>query len=312
MLPSLEVGAETLDFSDDTELKISLTATREWQIRTKPDWIAVDPDHGPASDAPQRVLVSVLPNSDYNRTGEVVFTIGLAKAAVSIIQPGAKGELPKGTGTLEDPFTVAGVLEYIKSLGNDVESSQDVCIKGKISAVTAEYSSQFGNGTFIIKGESEDETFTVYRAMYLGNKKWTENDTQIKEGDDVIVCGRVINYKGNTPETQQNKAYIYSLNGEVRETGGGTGTPAGTGTQADPYNVAAAIAAVKNLTWTSNDDYQKTEQVYVKGKISRIAVDKDASQEYSSQYGNASFYISDDGTEAGEFYVYRALYLGNK
>ena len=254
------------------------------------------------------------PNEGYNRTGEILFTIGLAKSVVAVSQLGELGEVPKGTGTLEDPYTVLGVLEYIATLDGDVESPQDVFIKGTISSITEEFSTQFGNGSFKIKDSSSDQEFTIYRALYLNNKKWTASDDQIAVGDEVVVCGRVVNYKGNTPETQQNKAYVYQHNDKVSTGGGGNaGTPAGTGTQADPYNVAAAIAAVANLTWTSNEDYQTTDEVYVKGKISRIAVDnKGVSQIFTAQYGNASFYISEDGSESGEFYVFRTMYLGNK
>ena len=35
-------------------------------------------------------------------------------------------------------------------------------------------------------------------------------------------------------------------------------------------------------------------------------------KEISAQYGNATFYVSDDGTTNNQFYVYRALGLGNK
>ena len=123
-----------------------------------------------------------------------------------------------------------------------------------------------------------------------------------------------MNYRGNTPETVAGKAYLYSLNGD---TGGGdtpptppAGDPKGTGVKDDPYNPAAAINAVKNLTWTDNNTFDATGDVYVKGKISRIA-DKGTFTE-GGTYGNASFYISEDGSSAGEFYCFRVLYLGNK
>ena len=32
---------------------------------------------------------------------------------------------------------------------------------------------------------------------------------------EVIICGKVVNYQGNTPETVANKSYIYSLNGKT-------------------------------------------------------------------------------------------------
>ena len=312
VLPSIDVGTGSLDFSDDTSLKVNVTATRDWQVRSKPDWVAVDPDHGTRSSQPQRVLVSVLPNSDYNRSGEILFTIGLAKAAVSVVQPGAKGEKPKGSGTKEDPYTVGGALEFVSNLAADTPTTEDVYIFGKISQITESFSAQFGNATFYIS-DNDGASFYVYRTLYLGNKKWTASDTQIKDGDEVIICGQVVNFKGTTPETNPNKSFLYSLNGKVVEPsggGGGTGTPSGTGTQADPYNVAAAIAAVKDLTWTSNTEYQKTGEVYVKGKICEIA-DKGTFAQ-GGTYGNASFYISDDGSSSGaKFYVFRTLYLGN-
>ena len=312
VLPSLEVGTETVEFTSGSQMTVELMATRDWMVKSVPEWAAVDPDHGSASSAPQRVNISVLPNESYDRTGTLLLTIGLKPdASVTLFQPGAKGPKSEGTGTLEDPYTVSGVLSYIGTLGADVESPQDVYIKGKVASVSEFYSAQYGNASFVIKDEDGAETFTVYRAKYLGNRNWKTGDTQIAENDEVVVCGRVVNYRGNTPETAANKAFLYSLNGnsEGGGSGGGEGTPSGSGTQSDPYNVAAARAAVANLTWTSNDDYQTTEEVYVKGKISKIA-DKGTFGE-SGTYGNASFYIVDEGADA-EFYMFRILYLGNK
>lgn len=82
------------------------------------------------------------------------------------------------------------------------------------------------------------------------------------------------------------------------------------GSKNNPYSVADAIDAVKDLTWTSNAEYDKTGDVYVKGKISRISSYGTYSE--SGSYGNASFYISDDGDEENEFFCFRILYLGNQ
>lgn len=216
---------------------------------------------------------------------------------------GASGT-PKGKGTLDDPYNPAGVIAYINTLGSDVESPNEVYIKGKIGTVTEEYSTNFGNGTFTIVEEGAEGTaFTVYRALYLGNKKFANGDTQIKEGDEVIVCGKVINYRGNTPETQQNKAYLYSLNGK---TAGGGDTPQpgeakGSGTLDDPFNPVAASNYASSLASGAKSD----KDVYIKGKISSIK------EKFGTQYGNASFYISEDGKAENEFYVFRTLYLGN-
>ena len=82
------------------------------------------------------------------------------------------------------------------------------------------------------------------------------------------------------------------------------------GTESNPYTVAQARDAVKDLTWTSNTVYEKTGGVYVKGIISRIV--SNGNYAASGTFGNASFYISDDGTENNELFCYRMLYLGNQ
>ncbi len=219
---------------------------------------------------------------------------------------------PAGSGTQADPYNVAAAIEFAQQLQVMEESQQDIYIKGKVASIRENYTTQFGNATFSISDDGTSKvTFLVYRALYLGNKKYASGDL-LQEGDEVIVCGKVVNYNG-TLETQQNKAFLYSLNGKSEGGGGGGGTGGeakGSGTLDDPYNPAGAAAAVKNLTWTSNDVYDTTGDVYVKGKISRIA-DKGTFTE-GGTYGNASFYISEDGKESGEFYCFRVLYLGNK
>ena len=227
----------------------------------------------------------------------------------------------KGSGTLEDPYNPAGAADAVKNLtwtSNDVyDTTGDVYIKGKISRIadkgTFTEGGTYGNASFYISEDgTENGEFYCFRILYLGNKKFESGKTDIKVGDEVIVCGQLMNYRNNTPETVAGKAYLYSLNGTTEGGGGGgTGGDAkGSGTLNDPYNPAGAADAVKNLTWTSNDVYDTTGDVYVKGKISRIA-DKGTFTE-GGTYGNASFYISEDGTQNGEFYCFRILYLGNK
>ena len=449
---------------------------------------------------------------------------------------------PAGSGTAEDPYNVAAIIELVQGMEAGVESTENYYFKGKICAITEEYSTEYGNATFYISdtGTNNSATrFYIYRGLYLGNKSFAAGNEQIKIGDEVVICGKVVNYNGSTPETVQKKAYLYSLNGQgggggsttaieatcakaveltnaladnatssetysvtgyitevvgsvsknqqtfwmadtkdggkvfeaywanlpdgvsefkagmkvkitgnlmkyvkdgkvtpemknatvvildegggggsssgteinctkaveltnaladngtssevysvtgyiteivsnvsknqqtfwmadtkdggkvfeaywanlpegvsefkagmkvkitgnlmkyvkdgnvtpemknatvviLDEGGGGggqSGSAKGTGTLSDPYNAVAAANAVSGLTWTSNTEYQKTGDVYVKGKISRIA--KNGTFGESGTYGNASFYISDDGSENNEFYVFRTLYLGN-
>ena len=397
--------------------------------------------------------------------------------------PGGGGDTPSGelgSGTLADPYTPAGAADAVKNLtwtSNTVyDKTGDVYVKGKISRIasngTFTESGTFGNASFWISADgSQNGEFQAYRILYFDGKQYTSG-TDIKVNDEVIIYGKLMNYRGNTPETVANEAWLYSLNGEtgsggtpggdtpggdtgeiglpvlnpasftegnyviayttggktyvmknaikatyyvdatefalsktniptaeyiftvaksgsgytiknnegsyvgvevsgthynlrpalaspyvwsftageggaivakgdntgdyclsynasyteftmfnqptscptfykVDGSGGGGGTPSGelgSGTLEDPYTPAGANDAVKDLTWTSNSVYDKTDSVYVKGKISRIA-DKGTYTE-SGDYGNASFYISADGSQSGEFYAYHINYFG--
>ncbi|MBR5660142.1 MAG: hypothetical protein IKW99_01165 [Bacteroidales bacterium] len=344
---------------------------------------------------------------------------------------------PKGTGTLEDPYNPAGAAAAVKDLtwtsNEDYQSTGDVYVMGKICKIanngTFTEGGTYGNASFYISEDGEgDGEFYVFRTLYLGNKKFESSQTDIKVGDEVIIYGKLMNYRGNTPETVSGNSYLYSLNGvtggdtpqpptpgEVKavtvaefnaapesdsqvyelvgtiggsinmtygnfdltdETGtvyvygltatelgygmkndksyeslglkegdkiklhgyrgsfegkievmyawfiekvsgggdnpgpGPTGDPNGTGTLEDPYNPAGAAAAASKLTYTDKNNYETTEDVYVKGKICKIANSGTFTE--GGTYGNASFFISEDGTGDGEFYVFRTLYLGNK
>ncbi len=305
-----QYGNGTFSISDDGSEKNSFLIYRAYFLGNK-KWTENDKQIQVGDEV---VICGIVTN--YNGTLETdqnkAYIYSLNGEGGGSDTPGGETGTPKGSGTLEDPYNPAGVIAYINTLGADVESPKDVYIKGKVATITENYGAQFGNATFdIVEEGAEGTTFTVYRALYLGNKKYTSGDL-LKEKDEVIVCGKVINFRGNKPETQQNEAYLYSLNGksEGGETPQPSGDAKGSGTLEDPYNPLGAAAAVKNLTWTSNEVYETTGNVYVKGKISRIA-DKGTFTD-GGTYGNASFYISEDGKENGEFYCYRILYLGNK
>ena len=204
---------------------------------------------------------------------------------------------PSGTGTEADPYNVAGVLEYISGLGADTPSPKEVYIKGYAVELT-DISASYGNATFTMSDNADGTAnkFTVYRAAGLGNQKVTD-ESFIKQGDMVVVCGKVTNYKGNTPETVQGAAYVYSVNGNK---GGGT-TPATTlGTKDAPLTVAQALETINALA-----DNGTTEQdAYVTGKITKIkTADTDI-----AKYKNIDYIIS-DGTN--ELTVFRGKNVDN-
>ena len=78
--------------------------------------------------------------------------------------------------------------------------------------------------------------------------------------------------------------------------GNGEAVAEGDGTLASPFNAIAANECAKKLA----SGEETASDVYIKGVISKV---KEA---FSTQYGNGTFYISEDGTTTNDFYVYRA------
>ena len=183
---------------------------------------------------------------------------------------------PTGTGTAADPFNVAGVVKYIDEGGS---AETEVYVKGKVvSVVQGSFDASYGSLKYYI---SEDGTptnqFYVYNGYAGPNRTKFTGEDALKQGDEVVICGKVDVYNG-TKEFLVNN-YIVSLNGV-----GGTTTPdtptTGKGSESNPYTVAEAIAAIKAGAPTS--------EVYVTGIVSDVYF-------YSDQYKSLSYYISDDG-----------------
>lgn len=242
-------------------------------------------------------------NESSSSTWEVK-SLKVQKGKVDETQPSTPEE-PSGDGTLQNPYNVAGIIAYTSTLGENETSDKEVYIKGTVKSIKENFDGGFGNATFYIAdGANGSNQFYIYRTLYLGNQKYTSGDL-LKEGDEVIVYGKVTNYVseyGSTLETVQNQSYVYSINGN---TGSGeepsTGVAKGDGSLANPFNAVAANEYASKLP----ADGVSEKEVYIKGKIASIR------ENFTAQYGNASFYISDDGSNTNTFYVFRTLYLNN-
>lgn len=211
----------------------------------------------------------------------------------------------KGTGTAADPYNSVAVANYCKTLEAGVESDKEVYIKGKVVSIKEQFSTNFGNGSFYIADDETSEKFYIFRSLYLGNRKWTTNDPELKEGDEVVVCAKVMNYMGNTPETVANKTYLVSLNGK---TAGGTtpdtptaGEAKGDGTAANPFNSVAA----QKYTAALEAGVVTDKEFYIKGKVQSVK------EQFSAAFGNGSFYIADDANST-QFYIFRIYYFGGE
>lgn len=166
-----------------------------------------------------------------NNSGQVTPEIDSGNYLVSLVK-GSGGSTtptgePKGSGTLDDPFNVVAIAQEAAKLGDKEVSTQDYYFKGKICSVKYTFNATQGTANFNLSddGSTNGTQFVCYSVYYLGNQAWVDGNTQIKVGDEVIIFGKITNYSG-TLETSSKKAYIYSLNGNTEDTGGGD-TPGG-------------------------------------------------------------------------------------
>ena len=137
--------------------------------------------------------------------------------ATKIEEAGAKGSLANPYTPAEAAAVAAG-LSWTSN--TEYESTDEVYVAGKICKIadkgTYTEGGTYGNATFFLSADGTgDGDLQVFRALYLGNKKFEAGQTDIKVGDDVVIFGKLMNYKGTTPETVSGKAYLYSLNGKT-------------------------------------------------------------------------------------------------
>lgn len=129
---------------------------------------------------------------------------------------------PAGTGVESDPYNVAGALAYIQTLSAEDKPEALVYTKGVISEVVKLGTS--GSIQFKMQDKNVNNSLLVFYCNNLGKVPFSAL-TDLKVGDEVIVCGKVVNYGGNTPEYNAG-AYLVSLNGKTEGEGGGS-TPGG-------------------------------------------------------------------------------------
>lgn len=200
--------------------------------------------------------------------------------------------LPHGENP-DDPFNVAEAIAKCQAIG----STSDGVIyyaKGIISSISSVDTGSYGNATFNISDNGEDvNTITVYRSYFLNNEKFTA-ENQIGVGDEVVITGKLVNYTKNNVTTPEfsGSVYVYSIKKASND----------PGTKNNPFTISQVISFI---------DGGGTGEVYVKGVVSELV-----SGGFSANFGNGTFWISDDGTKYGDqtkdFEAYRVYWLGNQ
>ena len=275
--------------ADGGEISVTFTSNMPWEVQVTPGNsksevadIKVTPSYGEASQRPITVTVKAKANPDKKRVAVISIIGNYAKAAFKVSQAGqADGAVEKGT--LATPYKASELFDYL--MGGDTPDAE-VYVTGIVSKMGS-YNEKYGSQTYYITddGTEGDKTLQIYGGLQFGGEKFPANQTIVKVGDQVMVKGKAKLYNGN-PEVDSNNVLI-TVNGKS--------VPMGEGTLDAPYNVAKAIDLVTK-------EEAGSAEVYVHGVISQI-------DKAFSSYGDAQYWISDDGTTTHQMEVYQGLYL---
>ena len=200
---------------------------------------------------------------------------------LNIIATGIVEFIDNPKGTIRNPYDASELAELMK--GGTIPEGE-VYARGIINKVD-NVNLQYGNAQYWLSTDGKTADLEVYRGFWYDGAQFTSED-QIKAGDEVVVYGKVKVFNG-TPEFDANN-YIYTLNGKAN--------PTGEGTADSPYNVTKLADLLLSGETPANE-------VYAKGIISQI-------DNVNLQYGNAQYWISDDGGNAYQVEIYRGFWFG--
>lgn len=208
-------------------------------------------------------------------------------------------------GSKESPISVAKAQ---KSLGNSGYVTG--YIVGYIDGTKLEEGATFGAATasetellLADAADCKDVTLCIPVQLPAGDLRSALNPSIASNiGKKIIVYGSFENYfgttgiKGTSWASMDNKTY--GKDPEAQDTPAAEAK--GTGTETDPFNVSAVIAYTEKL----GADVNSANEVYFEGIVcNEPSID-------TGQYGNATFKISDDGTDSNSFYIFRTFDLG--
>lgn len=161
---------------------------------------------------------------------------------------------PSGTGTENDPFNATAAINAAVAAGSEAPSTEFYYIKGFVSGDPSIDTGQYGNATFYITDTKGGNTipFYCFQVMYIGGAKFTSTD-QLKKGDEVVVYAQVVNYKGNTPETNgKGTGKIVSINGGSEAADYFSVSPLSISASASSTTASFNVSA--NVPWTVTCD----------------------------------------------------------
>ena len=174
------------------------------------EWTLVE--HEFTLEAPTTVNIVVMNPKDNNNKGYKATDAIIDDFSLTTTDGGIDGTVAPPadiTNTPETAYTVAKAFELIEA-GEGLNAK--VYVKGKISAITEVETEKFFNATYNSSdnGTTEGQQLIVFHGKYIGGANFESKD-QINIGDEVIVYGQLVNFKGKYEINSNNQ--IYSING---------------------------------------------------------------------------------------------------
>ncbi len=292
MTASLGFAQQTVTFVAGTDKGSNTSASGEDQV-TK-DGITISVTSGGFAATQFRFAM--------NSTATFTSTVGnITKVEFTCT---ASGETRYGPGCFSSPST--GSYEYSGTTGTwtgDAASFTLTASKAQVRAtqIVVTYATGGTPATQVtaptIEGETpfaEQTTVTITGAegttVYYTTDGTTPSD-QGNEYTDPFTISETTTVKAIAYDAQSNASDV------VTKTFTKQAATQRQGTADDPYTAADALAVATALAADAT-----TDDVYVKGIVSQV-------NEVSTSFGNATYYISDDGTTANQFEIFRGYYL---
>lgn len=217
--------------------------------------------------------------------------------------------VPTGAGTWDSPYSVSDAIAN--------QTGEEVWVHGYIvgSIPESESSTVMKDMTFTAEGanhtnlciadspEETDYTKCVPVQLPSGDVRTNLNLKNNPEmlGKEVWLKGKTTKYCGAPGLKETSKYSLTKPTGDEDNNEGGNNTPAegaqGDGSLENPFNAAAA----HNYTAALPADQATSEKFYVKGIVC-----ESSKMDINTQYKNATFHISDDGTaNSTQFLIFR-------
>ena len=142
------------------------------------------------------------------------------------------GTVPPADGVI----TCAQAVEICKATG-ETATEETYTIRGYVTSIASAYNATYDNTSFwMADTQNGGNVFEAFRSKPLA-----EADKTVKVGDYVEVTGKLVNYKGDTPETDAGGTYTILVAGD----GGSTEKPEAK-PLTDGYTKVTNISALAN------------------------------------------------------------------